>query len=213
MKRFFLTLMAAVVALIGAASQRFYIEDFSISPGETVTVAIQLDNDVEFTAFQADIYLPDGLTAVNGSFALTSRKSASHTLSAIPQADGALRLMSYSMQLRPYSGNSGSLVTFDVTASEDFAGGVIGLRGILCTTVMGIEYTLENEVCNVNLPVTVLRGDVDMDGNVSISDATSLIDYILDIEVSPFSFDNADVDGDGKVSIADVTTLVDMILM
>lgn len=84
MKRFFLTLMAAVVALIGAASQRFYIEDFSISPGETVTVAIQLDNDVEFTAFQADIYLPDGLTAVNGSFALTSRKSASHTLSAIP---------------------------------------------------------------------------------------------------------------------------------
>jgi hypothetical protein len=204
--------MAAVVTLCAAATQRFYIEDFSIRAGETATVAILLDNEIEYTAFQADLYLPEGLTAVDGTFALTSRKTNSHNLAAIPQLDGALRLMSYSIQVLPYTGNSGALVTFDLAASEDFTGGEIELRGILFTTVMGVEVPFENEVCTVDLRPAIFRGDVDEDGVISIADVASLIDYILGAEVSPFNSDNADVDADGEISIADVALLIDMVL-
>lgn len=202
--------MAALMALCAAATQRMYIEGFSVSPGATVTVEIQLDNEMEFTAFQTDLYLPEGLTAVDGSFALTSRKSSSHTLSVVQQPDGALRLMSYSLQIKTFSGNSGAIVTFELTASEDFAGdAIIELRNTLCTTALGREVPLQDESCTVLMR---LKGDVNVDGRVTIGDVTDLIDYILSGDITPFSRDNADVDDDGKVAIGDVTALIDLIL-
>ena len=54
--------MAVVSLLCAAATDRFYIEDFSIAPGETRTVSILLDNEAAYTAFQTDIYMPNGLT-------------------------------------------------------------------------------------------------------------------------------------------------------
>ena len=65
MKKTIILFTAMVVALGAAATDRFYIEDFTISPGETRTVSILLDNEAEYTAFQSDLYLPEGLTAAN----------------------------------------------------------------------------------------------------------------------------------------------------
>jgi hypothetical protein len=50
---------------------------------------------------------------------------------------------------------------------------------------------------------------VNGDGNIAISDATSLIDMLLSGDELPAW---ADVDGDGTVGIKDVTTLIDMLL-
>ena len=55
-------------------------------------------------------------------------------------------------------------------------------------------------------------GDVDMDGNVNISDVTALIDYILTGNVTPFDRDAADVDQNGNIDISDITALIDYIL-
>ena len=52
-------------------------------------------------------------------------------------------------------------------------------------------------------------GDVNGDGNIAISDATSLIDMLLGGDELPAW---ADVNGDGNVTIADVTVLIDMLL-
>ena len=202
--------MAAAATLCAAATQRFYIEDFSITPGDTVTVEIQLDNEQEFTAFQSDLYLPDGLTAIDASIAMTSRKSNNHVLSISHQPDGAIRMMAYSIQVKPFSGNSGALITFRLAASEDFIGSaVITMRNILFTTVLGREVPFENESCTVSY---LSKGDVNLDGKVSIDDVTDMIDYILGTEVSPFSKDNADLDDDGSVNISDITNVIDLIL-
>ena len=202
--------MMAAVALCAAATQRFHIEEFSIPPGDTVAVEIQLDNEMEFTAFQADLYLPEGLTALDNSFALTSRKSSSHTLSTSHQPDGAIRMMAYSMQVKSFSGYSGALVTFGLAASEDFVGSaVVVLRNILFTTVLGQEIPFEDESCTV---FYLSKGDANVDGKVSIDDATDMIDYILGGEVSPFCKANADLDEDGYVNISDIIGVIDMIL-
>ena len=197
------------MGLCAAATQRMYIQDFSIAPGGTASVEILLENEMDFTAFQTDLYLPEGLTAVDGSFALTSRKSSSHTLSVVRQPDGAIRLMSYSMQVKPFSGNSGALVTFNLAAGDDFEGDIINLRNIICTTVAGREIPLEDETCSVR---RLLKGDVNIDGRVSITDVTDLIDYVLGNEIDAFSFENSDVNEDGKISITDITDLIDLIL-
>lgn len=55
-------------------------------------------------------------------------------------------------------------------------------------------------------------GDVNGDGKVSIDDVTTLIDYLLSGNITPFNVVNADVDEDGSITIADVTALIDLLL-
>ena len=50
------------------------------------------------------------------------------------------------------------------------------------------------------------------DGKRDIVDITSLIDYLLGNNPSPFNLQAADVDEDASVSITDITRLIDMIL-
>jgi len=63
---------------------------------------------------------------------------------------------------------------------------------------------------NDTIPVTHILGDVNHDGEVSIKDATALIDYLLgDGEICEIC---ADVNGKDGVTIADVTALLDLLL-
>jgi len=77
----------------------------------------------------------------------------------------------------------------------------------------GMDFSIYQE-CVLALPVgdDVLRGDVDGDGNVAISDVTALIDYLLGGDSAGVNLDGADVDGDGNVAISDVTALIDYLL-
>ena len=56
-----------------------------------------------------------------------------------------------------------------------------------------------------------MRGDADNDGQVSISDVTAIIDYLLS-GTGEINLTAADVDADGTMSINDVTTLIDYLL-
>ncbi len=55
-------------------------------------------------------------------------------------------------------------------------------------------------------------GDVNMDGSVTISDVTALIDYLLGGDESTINVLAANVNGDDGVTIADVTALIDLLL-
>ena len=60
-------------------------------------------------------------------------------------------------------------------------------------------------------PPTFLRGDVNDDGEVNISDVTALIDYLLFEDATGINLDAADCDKNNEVSISDVTALIDFI--
>ena len=198
-------LMVVAATFSVAATDRFFIEDFTVLPGDVKQVQILLENEVQYTAFQADLYLPEGITLVPNSMALTERKAANHSIATSLQSDGAIRMMSYSMSLSPFSGNSGTLVTFTIMVDQTInTPVVIKLKNILFTTTAGVEITFDDVACSV-----FLRGDVNCDGNVSIADVTCLIDLLLAGNQYPKS---ADVNDDGDVSIADVTSLIDLLL-
>lgn len=57
-----------------------------------------------------------------------------------------------------------------------------------------------------------IKGDVDDDGNVNISDVTALIDALLSEDFDSINADAADCDEDGSISISDVTALIDYLL-
>jgi hypothetical protein len=121
-------------------------EDFNIAAGQTRTVTIALDNMLDYTAFQLDMLLPDGLTASN--FRLTGRAS-SHVLDANMMADGRLRLMCYSTELATIDGNEGALLTFDVTAAGNVEG-AIDVDDIEMVTADCQTVTLDAFSMNVN---------------------------------------------------------------
>ena len=202
---FLLMVVAATFSV--AATDRLFFEDFSVMPGEVNQVEILLENEVQYTAFQTDLYLPDGITFVPRSVVLSDRKAADHSIATSTQSDGAIRIMSYSMSLSPFSGSSGTLFTFSVMADQMVnAPVVIMLKNTLFTTTAGIEITLNDEEIDCS---PFLRGDVNCDGNVSIADVTCLIDLLLSSDQYP---KNADVNQDNYVSIADVTCLIDLLL-
>lgn len=53
-------------------------------------------------------------------------------------------------------------------------------------------------------------GDVDMDGNLAISDVTALINYLLNGSVD--YMESADVNGDGAITVSDATRLINILL-
>ena len=57
-----------------------------------------------------------------------------------------------------------------------------------------------------------LRGDVNGDGSVNISDVTALIDYLLSGNASGINLSGADCNQDSSVNISDVTSLIDYLL-
>ena len=57
-----------------------------------------------------------------------------------------------------------------------------------------------------------VRGDVNGDGSVSISDVTALIDYLLTGNASGISLSGADTNQDSSINISDVTVLIDYLL-
>ena len=59
---------------------------------------------------------------------------------------------------------------------------------------------------------TVLRGDVNGNGSVTIADVTALIDYLLSSNATGVNVGAADCNNDTHVTIADVTALIDFLL-
>ena len=58
----------------------------------------------------------------------------------------------------------------------------------------------------------VLRGDVNGDGKVNISDVTALINYLLTGNAAAINLTNADANKDGYLNISDVTALINYLL-
>ncbi len=217
MKKWSIIVVTAMVALNVAAANRFYLPDFVIAPGETMQVAMILENDEAFTAFQTDLMLPESLSVVEDDgeflFDLTSRNASDQTIISKLRDDGALRMVSFCMSVKPYTGNSGAIVVINLKAEDDFeAPATIGLKNSFFTTVGGDEFILPRTSCEVQLLPQQIKGDADGDGLVNITDVTFLIDYLLSGCKTSFHTENADMDLDGELSINDVTMLIDLLL-
>ncbi len=69
---------------------------------------------------------------------------------------------------------------------------------------------VKNAWVSINGNPTFLRGDVNGDGKVNVSDVTALVNMILGI--IPKDMARGDINGDDKINVSDVTALINIIL-
>ncbi len=213
MKQIIIVLGLTVLGLTGIARDRLYIEDFSIDQGETKQIAIMLENDTVYSAFQTDLVLPEGLvvTQENGEYIvdLTDRADRDHTVSTYLQPDGSLRIFVAVMSMPPFSGTSGALALVEVRADADVKGEA-QLRGSIVVEPNGDMHYMDDSTASVNGGGSShITGDVSGDGTVDIADVNAVINMMLGRSAPAPA---ADVTGDGTVDIADVNAVINIML-
>lgn len=99
----------------------------------TTRIAVNLNNVDDYTAFQMDIVLPEGMKMVGKS--LSDRAGKSHSLWSRTQQDGSIRLLASSIKGETFSGNEGAVLYIDVETNADYVSGNLELLNILFSSM------------------------------------------------------------------------------
>ncbi len=97
--------------------------------------------------------------------------------------------------------NNGLAITEPAGAYFNSAGTVVSSGGMI---ISGTNVVISKP--------TAMRGDVDNNGTVNISDVTALINYLLTHDATNVNVSGADCDQSGSVTISDVTVLINYLL-
>ncbi|MBQ9586217.1 MAG: hypothetical protein IJR20_09510 [Muribaculaceae bacterium] len=157
----FALLLALTIQSI-KATDRVWIENFVIKPGETKTIELLLDNEVVYKSLQCDFDLPQGLSIVKNSsnqpaFSGTERTATHIIRGSQPAGTGENHYrVGFITLANPIAAGSGAIATFQVTASEDFHGkNEILLSGIRVGDINNVSYGLDDFTCYVTTPMTL----------------------------------------------------------
>ena len=184
--------------------------------GDTIVIPVSMQNESEITAFQTDVYLPEGfeLFQKNGEYqvSLSDRKGRDHVIMVNEAPDGAMRVLSYSPTLKSFKNNEGELFYLTVKVPQGVSGNFpIWLRNTILTSTDEEELYAIDALSNVSV-TNIIKGDVNNDGIVTVSDVVTTARYILNYNPEPFVFEAADMNGDGKITITDVVKIANLIL-
>ena len=80
------------------------------------------------------------------------------------------------------------------------------------TAMLGCGTNVELPVTEIGYTYERLRGDVNGDGYVNITDVTALINYLMTGDASAIFTTNADMNDDTDVNITDVTLLINKLM-
>lgn len=142
----------------------FYINDFEITPGQTLQVPVIMDNEATPVAgFQLKLEMPNGLTA--HGVTLSDRKTESHQVVANTNGN-IVSIAAFSFPVANFSGNSGEVMYINVTASRDFSGtATIHVTDVVLTSADEVETVIDDFDVNVTADGVYVPSD-----NLSISD-------------------------------------------
>ena len=179
----------------------------------------------------ADVYVMGDVNDVGGWYAnkgykMTSTDGVIYTANVVTRGQNAgYSYFSFSKQLADaptdwesiaryrfgaYTTEENLLVTNDMVGTEL----PLGADGSTSAFQIGAgewKFTLNlNERTLVIDHLNLIRGDVNGDGKVNVSDVTKLVNVILGIESVDAMI--ADVNGDGRVNVSDLATIINIIL-
>ena len=136
-KLFMMSLLSCIALTMQA--ERLYIEDFGISPGETKTMSICLENELTYVGFQFNMILPEGLSiSVDSPKSYLTERTQNQTSFSIGQNGNKYTFLAFAFPLTDITGNNGAILNLEVTASEDM---VVGSNHIIEFT----EITFQTE--------------------------------------------------------------------
>ncbi len=211
-KIIFLAMALMCLANISKAED-INIQDFTITPGESMTVPLQLTNTkTNLTAFEITVEVPAGVTIDIENCALTDRYQG--MLEIRNPEENIYRFCGLAVDMGTISGTSGALINISFKAAEGFRGGKGQILDSYFVTTSRERVMVDDKEFKIDyfIPAGSLMGDANGDGSVDISDVLLTVDYVLGKSVSSFIFLNADMDQSGRIDISDVLAIVDKIL-
>ena len=191
--------------------------DQTVSAGTTFSLPVinQFVLDDNLKTLQFDVYLPDGFNLVNVEKTSLCGQQATLSYQSSDHYDNGRRYRRVILSNADYNYSYNvaiidTLLVMNIQAPNLGGDYLLSLEGIKDAYS---NIPLSNNPYNSYAKLTVeggsMRGDVNGDGKVNITDVTALIDYLLSGAVPPAA---ADCNRDGNVNITDVTTLIDYLL-
>lgn len=217
------TLLFFVIQLFAVsqlrAEDKIVVQTLKVVPGTKQKLAIQLNNKEEYTAFQVEIFLPEGITPVKTdkgdySVSLSSSRTNDHTITANVVSSGALKVAAYSPSNESLKGTSGDLFYVDIISDATFEGSAkIEVKEILFTRSSDRKEVAFADASGVAESGSGgIKGDANGDGTVNAADIVEVVNYIMGNPSGKFKIDGANANGDEAVNAADIVTIVNMIM-
>jgi hypothetical protein len=184
-------IISALLAVAGnaLAADGLHVAAFTIAPGETMTVPVELQNpDDSYIMLEFWMQLPEGVSidADADGFLLVTKNSErltqNHPLEIEAKDNNSYKVLIYSTRNAAIKGNSGAIFTMQLTAAADAAVG--SYEGRFYSQVFSNadkqEYDPAESTFSVTIGKKALRGDVNEDGKVDIADVTEVVNIILE---------------------------------
>lgn len=205
--------MALMSLAYTSKAESVKINDFTVTQGETITVTLDFTNTrSDLTAFSIDLRLPEGLTLVEAK--ATNRYAGEITVGQ--PDDNVYRICGLDANLGAITGISGALLELTFKADDKIRpgtyNGIIEKVEFITTGRLYVRPADSSFVVTIEKSAAALLGDANDDGFINMSDVTTIIEYVLGKNPSPFVFANADVNEDGFINMSDVTSIINIIL-
>jgi len=190
--------------------------DTTVMHGDIIALPVAMSNEAALMAFQTDIFLPEGFTIVtdeDDEYIITpsERLSSDHVIMSDNANNGSVRVICYTPNSQPITGNEGDLFYIHVQIPDDAEGPyTINLRNTLLTTVDYTEISAPDTSAQIEV-IQFIPGDVNDSRTVTVTDIVIAAQYILDRDPSPFIFEAADMNGDGTVTVTDIMLIAYLI--
>ncbi len=189
------------------------LSNTQVTQGANVWMPVSMETEESITAFQFEVSLPVGVTMTGCEL---SERKADHTISFSKKPNGNYQVTCFSLSSKAFSGTEGLLVNLQLATDKvvEIGNYEVSLKNIELTTttakvltVAAIIATLT--VCDVK-PIKI--GDTNDDGRISITDAVTIVNFILGRTPANYVAEASDVNGDGRTSITDAVAIVNKIL-
>ena len=177
---------------INNLANAIYVQQAKSKPGSQAILSVRLKNkSITVRGYQFDLYLPDGISFVQDSdgyyeaYLSTSRTTVKkmNYFDCDLQRDGALRVLCSSTNGAVFDGNDGEVCTIVVEVDPDAEtmDYLLQVKNVVVTDSEAVRYELEdtNSVLTVTDCNCGLKGDMNDDGILDITDAMIIVDYIL----------------------------------
>lgn len=127
MRKYLFTILMLALFSGSIFADNFSVGTVQMTAGSNKDVSISLNNSKQYTAFQFDMVLPEGVSVASGdvdgfAVSLTDRKG-NHELHAAKVAENTYRLLAYSMDNARISGTEGALINVALSAVANLTAG------------------------------------------------------------------------------------------
>lgn len=140
---------AALAPRFGQSHDVLHVADFTLNRGEEKTIAVEISNTVDFSAFQMNMHLPYGVSLKKA--ALTSRATEGHAVMYNEIEPGNIAMIAFAASTDNFYGNDGAVLMLTLKADNNFCGdGAIEFTGIKLAESDGYGRKVDNTSARIS---------------------------------------------------------------